>query len=73
MDLQLGQHMGVDRPQKLAALDRAMPLVRVAEHGAGLGVEGGKQRRRPVPSIVMRAALDLARLHRQHRRRPIQG
>jgi hypothetical protein len=38
----------------------------------GLDVERRKQRRRPMPTLVVRGALDLPRTHRQHGSRPVQ-
>ena len=39
----------------------------------GLDVQRGKQRRRAVPFVVVRPALDLSRSHRQQRLRAVEG
>ena len=59
------------RVEELPELDRAMPLWNCVIL-AGLHVEGRKQRGRPMPPVVVRATLDLARAHRQHRLRAVQ-
>src|SRR5258708_4170226 len=42
------------------------PPVKLADHLAALRIEAGNERGRAVPRVVVRAPLDLARLHRQH-------
>ena len=49
-----------------------MPLMKLRDHLAGFRVEGGKQRRRAVTRVIVRAPLDLARLQRQQRLRPVE-
>ena len=44
----------------------------LGDHLAGLRIERGKQGRRAVPFVVVRPALDLARLHREQRLRAIE-
>ena len=73
MDVLIGGHRLVDGAQKLDELDRAMPLVALREHFAGRHVQGGEQRRGPVPSVVVCAPFRQARAHRQHRLGTVQG
>ena len=44
-----------------------------ADHLAGRDVQRGEERGRPVPPVVVRAALRQARSHRQHRPGAVQG
>ncbi len=61
--VQLGGNLRLDRVQKPAELDRTMALVKLADYVTGFQIEGGEQGSRPVPLIVMSAALQLTRLH----------
>src|SRR6516225_6155795 len=63
----LGRHTGVNAIQELAKLDGPMTAMRLADHFAGLGVEGSKQRGGAVALVVVRAPFGLARSHRQER------
>src|SRR5512147_2294202 len=45
----------------------------LADDGSGFRVEGGEQRRRPMPLVIMGPSLGLPRPHRQQRLGPIQG
>ena len=49
-----------------------MPAMTLADDFAGGDVEGGKQRRRPVPAVIVRPALGRAERHRQDRRGAVQ-
>ena len=66
------RHLRLDQIEKFAKLRRAVPLMKLRDHFAGLRIERGKQGRRPVPLVVVRPAFDLARLHRQQRLRAIE-
>ncbi len=58
--------------EELAELDGAVALVALSDHLAGLHVQGGEEGGRAVPDIVVRAALYLARPHRQQRLRAVE-
>lgn len=58
--VQLGGNLSLDRVQKPVELDRTMALVKLADYVTGFQIEGGEQGSRPVPLIVMSAALQLA-------------
>ena len=53
--------------QELAEFDRAVTLVAAADDLAGGDVQGGEQRGRAVPLVIMAAPLDLPWPHRQQR------
>src|SRR6185437_10590589 len=59
--VQLGGNLSLDGVQKPAELDRTMALVKLADYMTGFQIEGGEQGSRPVPLIVMSAALHLTR------------
>ena len=66
------RHLGINEIKKFAKLCRSMSLMKLRDDLAGLGIERGEQRRRPMPFVVVRAAFDLAGLHRQQRLRAIE-
>ena len=72
VDVPRGWDRLVDRVEELPELDRAMPAVEGADDGAGFGVERGKQGRRAVRHVIMRAPFDLAGPHRQQRLGPVE-
>lgn len=53
-------------------LDRAVPAAQRTDDPPGNHLEGRGRRRRPVPRVVMRAPLDLAWRHREHRLRAVE-
>jgi hypothetical protein len=65
-------HGGINGIEELSELDRPMAPMKLTDHLAGGDVERGEQRRRAVPLVVMRPALDLAGPHRQERLGPVQ-
>jgi hypothetical protein len=69
---QVGRHGSGDGVEEFAKLDRAMVAMTLADHCAGLHVERGKQRRRAVARVVVRAPLDLLGAHRQQGLRAIE-
>src|SRR5882672_10475112 len=72
MNVQIGRDLGLDDIQKPAELHRAMSLVELADDTAGFQVQSGKQGRGPVALRVVRATLQLPRLHGQQRLSPVQ-
>ena len=73
MHLKIPRHGGVDRVQELSELPGPMPLMKLRNQLTGLHVERRKQRRGAMPTVVVRAALDLPRFHRQEGLSPIEG
>ena len=73
MGVEVPRHGSIDRVKELPELGRTMPLMKLRDEFTGLHVERGKQRGGAMPSVVVRATLDLAGAHRQHRLRAIQG
>ena len=73
MDLQVGRHFALNRIEKAEELLVARAALAAANDFAGRDIEGGKKRGRPMPIIIVRSALWLARLHRQDRLGAIQG
>ena len=67
MDVQMGRRRCVDLVEEFAELDGAMPTQARSQDLAGLHVQGGKERVRAVPGIVMAAAFHLPWTHRQQR------
>ena len=65
-------HLRLDQIEKFAELRRAMALMKLRDHLAGLRIERGEQRRRAVPLVVVRPPLHLAGLHRQQRLRAVE-
>src|SRR5260370_5999688 len=72
VNVQLGRYLGLNDIQEPAELHRAMASVELTDDTAGLQVQRGKQGRGPVTFIVVRAALQLPRLHRQQRLGPVE-
>lgn len=58
--------------RKIAELDGAMALLVQADDLAGLGIQRGEQTGGAVPRIVVGAALDLPRSHRQQWSRAVK-
>src|SRR6185312_13065367 len=72
MNVQIDRDLCLDNIQKLAELNRTMPLVELADDTAGLQVQSSKQGRGPVAFIVVGAALHLTWLHGKQRLRPVK-
>ena len=70
--VQAGRHGVVDPDQELAEFHGTVAAVQGADDGAVSDVERGEQAGRPVPGVVMAAALGHAGHHRQHRLGPVQ-
>ena len=62
----------LNQVEEFAELRRAMALMKLRDHLAGLRVERGEQGRRAVALVVVRPAFDLAGLHRQQRLRAVE-
>src|SRR5215469_10086092 len=65
--VEIGWNRLLDLGQEVAEFDRAMTLVAAADDLAGGNVQGGEQRSRAVPGVIMAAPLGLPRPHRQQR------
>jgi len=72
MDIEVGRHRVVNRVEKAQKLSTAMPAMTLANDAPGRDIQRGKQRRGPVPDVVMGPALRLPRAHRQQRRGAIE-
>ena len=53
------RHLRLDEIEKFAELRRAVPLMKLRDHFAGLRIQRGEQGRRPVPLVVVRPPFDL--------------
>src|SRR5512147_1179017 len=73
VDIEVGRHAVLDRIEEPAELLRPVAWHALADDGSGFRVEGGEQRRRPMPLVIMGPSLGLPRPHRQQRLGPIQG
>jgi len=73
VDIQFGGRHGIDRVQKLAELDGAMPAMTFSNDLAAGHLQGGKQRGGAVTFVVVSAAFDLPRSHREQGLRSVQG
>ena len=67
VDVQLRRHLPVDQAQERQELLVAVPLPAQSEHLSGGDVQGGEQRRRAVPDVVVGVAFGVAEAHRQRR------
>src|SRR5579863_1178219 len=72
MDLEFLRHVAVNGVEKLAELARAMAAMQLAQHTATGDIESGKQAGSAVALVIMAAALDLSRTHRQQGRGTVQ-
>ena len=72
MNVQFCGHILLDGIEEVAELFGAMALLVLADDLARLGVQRGKQAGGAVPRIVVGAALDLPRSHRQQRSRAVK-
>jgi len=68
----IGGHMLFDGVEEAAEFLRPVARHAFADDGSGLYVEGGKQRGRPVPLVVMGVPFDLPGSHREQRLGAIQ-
>ena len=66
------RYLGVDRLKELKELLTPMPPMTLADDFAGGDVEGGKQRRGAVATVIVCAALGRAERHGQDRRTAVQ-
>ena len=73
MDVLLAGGLAIDLVQEGEELGMRMAGVAGVDHVALQDIEGGKQRRRPVPCVVMRLPGRQPRPQGQHRLGPIQG
>ena len=71
--VQVGRHLDIEGGQEGAKLDRAMPPTNLTQHVSRLHFQCGKERRRPVPFVVVGPPFSLARAQGEQRRRAIQG
>ena len=71
--VQVGRHLDIESGQEGAKLDRAMPPTNLTQHVSRLHFQCGKERRRPVPFVVVGPPFSLARAQGEQRRRAIQG
>jgi len=55
----------VDSIQELPKLDSPMPPMALPDHLPGFHIQGGKEGRRPMPTVVMGAPFDLPGSHRE--------
>jgi hypothetical protein len=72
VDVEIGGYLLLDGIQEAAEFLRPMARHACVDDGSGLHVEGGKERGRPVPLIVMSAPFGLPWSHGQQRRGAIQ-
>ena len=72
VDVEIGRDMLFDGVEEATEFLRPMARHAFADDGSGLHVEGGKERGRPVPLIVMGVPLGLPGSHRQQRLGAIQ-
>jgi len=72
MDLQCGGHRRVDGVQEPPKFDRPMAPMALPDDPARLHVEGGEQRGRPGPPIIVAAPFYLARPQGQQRLRAVE-
>ena len=70
---QVGRPLDIEGGQEGATRDRAMPPTNLTPHVSRLHCQGGTERRRPVPVVVVGPPFSLARAQGEHRRRAIQG
>ena len=70
--VETARHLRIDQIEKFAELRRSMSLMKLRDDLAGLRIERGEQGRGAVALVVVRPALDLARLHRQQRLRAVE-
>src|SRR6516162_7294510 len=61
MDVEIGRHGLLDLREEVAEFDRAVTLVTAADDPAGDNVQGGEQRGRAVPCVIVAAPLGLPR------------
>ena len=73
VQVQFAGYAGIDGFQEITKFDCAVPPMKLANNGTGLGVERSEQVDGAITHIIGRAALGLARSHRQHRLTPIEG
>ena len=57
VNVQVGGHLRLDGIEELAKLHASAPLVAATNHLAGSGVQGGKERYRPVAQVIVGAPL----------------
>src|SRR6266446_2062701 len=72
VNVEIGGHMLFDGVEEAAEFLRPVARHAFADDGSGLYVEGGKERGRPVPLIVMGVPFDLPGSHREQRLGAIQ-
>jgi hypothetical protein len=72
VDVECRRYPVGDGVEEHSKLPRAVALVELADDLAGLGVERGEERGRPVARVVMAAPFGLPRAHGQHRLRAIE-
>src|ERR1051325_1174937 len=73
MNVQRLRHCLINPIEELTELHRPMTTMKLADDSATLDFERGKQRSSPMTSIVVASSLALARPHRKHRLRAVQG
>ena len=73
MDLEVWGHRRLDVAQEPEELLVAMVGLTLGEHATGGEIQRGKQRRRPVPDVVMGDALDVAQPQGKERLGAFQG
>jgi hypothetical protein len=59
MNVEIGRHGLLDLREEVAEFDRAVTLVAAADDPAGGNVQGGKQRGRAMPRVIMCISSDL--------------
>ena len=67
MDVEVGRHGRIDGIEEAAELGGAMSSITAAEDVTGGDIEGGEQRRRAMPPVVVVAPLSLPERERQER------
>jgi hypothetical protein len=72
VDVELARDASLDRVEELSELDCSMTSATLADHLAGLHVEGSEQRCRAVTHVVVRASLGLAWSEREEWTRPVE-
>ena len=72
MDIEIVRHIGIDLTKKRQKFLGAVSLEASSDHLAGGNIEGGEERRRAMPLIVVSAPFSLTWPHRQERLCPIE-
>lgn len=73
VNIQLGSYAAVDLIDQLSELLRPRPRFTAPEEFTGPSIQGREVGHRAMPRVVVRAPLDLGRIHRWQQLRPVDG